>query len=300
MKPRIYSCIVLALGLILNSCGGDDEISQEAQLEVDIQKINNYITTQGLQNVQSTESGLHYIVTKEGTGNFHSDNNNVVVVNYEGRLLNGDKFDSSIDRGTPFTFTLGVGQVIGGWDEGIALFSEESEFTLIIPSSLAYGTRGTGSIGANEVLVFDIKIFSDNELLARDVESIEAYIESISLTGVQTTDSELRYVITEPGSGDLIKFGDEVSVSYIGYFLGGGIFARTLPEQTFDFTVGLDDVIDGWDESMSFLKPGAEGTFLLPSKIAYGRVGALNEFGEQIIFPNEPIIYEISVVSVNE
>jgi peptidylprolyl isomerase len=82
-------------------------------------------------------------------------------VNYTGWLMNGTKFDSSRDPGrTPFEFTLGKGEVIKGWDEGLATMKVGGRRQLIIPANLAYGTAGSGSIPPNSDLVFDVELLS--------------------------------------------------------------------------------------------------------------------------------------------
>lgn len=105
-----------------------------------------------------TESGLQYEEKKAGTGASPKKGQSVSV-HYSGRLENGQEFDSSFKRGQPITFTLGVGQVIRGWDEGIALMQEGGEATLTIPPELGYGARGAGGvIPPNATLIFDVQL----------------------------------------------------------------------------------------------------------------------------------------------
>lgn len=107
------------------------------------------------EGVVVTESGLQYLVVKEGTGKKPGPND-VVTVHYTGRLIDGTVFDSSLDRGEPATFA--VGQVIAGWVEGLQLMSEGAAYRLFIPSELAYGEHGTGPIQPNSALVFDVQL----------------------------------------------------------------------------------------------------------------------------------------------
>jgi hypothetical protein len=110
----------------------------------------------------TTESGLKYIVIKEGNGK-KAEKGTAVEVHYTGTLIDGKKFDSSLDRGQPFEFILGEGQVIKGWDEGIALMKEGGKLKLIIPPDLAYGNRAVGDlIPANSTLIFDVELLSVN------------------------------------------------------------------------------------------------------------------------------------------
>lgn len=112
--------------------------------------------------VAPTASGLYYIETEKGTGK-QAKPGNTVNVHYTGRLLDGTVFDSSIERGQPFSFRLGVGEVIKGWDEGIALMNEGGKATLIIPSEIAYGARDAGQIPPYSTLVFDVELISVEE-----------------------------------------------------------------------------------------------------------------------------------------
>jgi len=104
-----------------------------------------------------TASGLYYIEKEKGTG-AKAEAGKRVKVHYTGTLLDGTKFDSSVDRNEPFGFTLGQGQVIKGWDEGIALMNVGGKATLIIPSSIAYGDRDMGVIKPYSTLVFDVEL----------------------------------------------------------------------------------------------------------------------------------------------
>jgi len=106
---------------------------------------------------KTTSSGLKYAMIKEGEGTF-ADSGNVVTVHYSGYLEDGTKFDSSVERDEPFSFMLGMGQVIPGWDEGIKLMKKGSRFRLMIPPQLAYGEVELEKIPANSTLVFDIEL----------------------------------------------------------------------------------------------------------------------------------------------
>ncbi len=92
-----------------------------------------------------------------GTGNSATPGQ-LVLVHYTGRLDNGDVFDSSLTRGRPFAFRLGKGQVIKGWDQGVAGMQVGGRRRLIIPPHLAYGNRSVGPIPANSTLTFDVEL----------------------------------------------------------------------------------------------------------------------------------------------
>jgi len=108
------------------------------------------------KGVKTTESGLQYIVIKEGEGECPSDDD-TVSVDYVGTLIDGTKFDSSYDRGQPATFP--VNGVIKGWTEALKLMKPGSKLKLFIPSELAYGERGAGNeIGPNATLIFEVEL----------------------------------------------------------------------------------------------------------------------------------------------
>jgi len=111
---------------------------------------------------QTTSSGLQYTDTKVGTG-VTPKRGQTAVVHYTGWLYNdgakGKKFDSSVDRGEPFSFPVGMGRVIKGWDEGVASMKVGGKRTLIIRPDLGYGARGAGGvIPPNATLIFDVEL----------------------------------------------------------------------------------------------------------------------------------------------
>jgi FKBP-type peptidyl-prolyl cis-trans isomerase len=105
------------------------------------------------------QSGLRYIQRKLGTGDSPPRLGGEVIVHYEGRLLDGTVFDSSYKRGSPFTFRLGLGSVIAGWDEAFLAMTKGEKRTLIIPHWLAYGEKGRPpKIPPNATLIFEVEL----------------------------------------------------------------------------------------------------------------------------------------------
>lgn len=109
-------------------------------------------------NEITTPSGLMYVDQVVGIGEM-AVSGKTATVHYTGTLTNGQKFDSSVDRGQPFSFHLGVGQVIKGWDEGVQGMKVGGKRKLTIPANLGYGARGAGSaIPPHATLVFDVEL----------------------------------------------------------------------------------------------------------------------------------------------
>ena len=137
------------------------KMNDDQQLSIDLELIDNYLKENNI-NAIKTESGLRYVVEKDGEGRNAAPGDNVSV-HYTGMLLSGEVFDSSLNRGEPLSFTLGQGMVIKGWDEGITYFNKNAKGTIYIPSSLGYGSRGAGgAIPPNAILVFEIELVDFN------------------------------------------------------------------------------------------------------------------------------------------
>ncbi|WP_338762742.1 FKBP-type peptidyl-prolyl cis-trans isomerase [Bernardetia sp. ABR2-2B] len=146
---------VLFIGFVLFTACKKEEENPSSPAEQD-QILQDYFAENNI-TPQKTESGLYYVIDEQGATPIQIGER--VTVNYEGKLLSGEKFDSSFDRGEPFSFTVGGG-VISGWNEGIPLIGRGGKGTLYIPSHLGYGARGSGNvITPYSILVFRVEVF---------------------------------------------------------------------------------------------------------------------------------------------
>lgn len=143
--------VALILSTFVFSC------EKEALTGTEDEQIETYIKSKSLIVTEKTNSGLRYIRTKENSVGTALSKGKTVALNYTGKLLTDKKFDSGA-----FSFVLGGGRVIAGFDEGIAKMRVGESATLIFPSNLGYGSSGTSGIPGNSPLLFEIEILSIN------------------------------------------------------------------------------------------------------------------------------------------
>ena len=146
--------LIPLITLLFMNCGSEDTVKDYT--ESNEQEILAYISAQGL-NAEKSVTGLYYIINEPGTGNSPTANSDVTVA-YRGYFTDGAVFDQSGTEGISFNLT----QVISGWTEGITYFNEGGSGILLIPSRLAYGNSGRGSIPGGAVLIFDITLIAVN------------------------------------------------------------------------------------------------------------------------------------------
>jgi peptidylprolyl isomerase len=234
-----------------------------------------------------TASGLEYIESQAGDGN-KPVTGQIVSVHYTGYLEDGTVFDSSVGRGSPIKFILGRGQVIQGWDEGIALMSKGAKGRLLIPSELGYGEFGAGPIPPNSPLVFDVELIDFEEGPPPPPEAPTEVNEA----DYTTTESGLKYYDIEEGEGESPAAGTLVQVNYTGWLEDGTMFDSSyIHGQTLSFIVGAGQMIPGFDEGVSTMKPNGKRQLVIPANLAYGETGAGG-----VIPPNATIIFEVELL----
>jgi peptidylprolyl isomerase len=167
LKGILVSFAIVAIAvaiLVVSQIFGGQSAVNASEMSASIAALNNptteiaQMTSANDAETVTTESGLKYQEIKVGTG-ATPQKGQKVNVHYTGTLENGTKFDSSRDRNSPFSFQIGVGQVIKGWDEGLSTMKVGGRRILTIPPDLGYGARGAGGvIPPNAVLIFDVEL----------------------------------------------------------------------------------------------------------------------------------------------
>ena len=223
---------------------------------------------------------LQIIDVEVGTGP-EAKRGDTAFVNYTGTLADGTIFDSSLDPGRlPFRFELGASEVIEGWDQGVAGMRVGGTRQLIIPPELAYGETGSGAlIPPNAELTFVIELL---DLRSADGDGGD-------------TSQELEITDIEVGTGAEAVDGSEIVVNYTGTLADGTVFdsSRDPGREPFSFTLGVGDVIQGWDQGVAGMKVGGKRRLVIPPELAYSERG----FGSTIP-PNSTLTFEIELLDV--
>lgn len=233
------------------------------------------------------ESGLQVLETEVGEGPA-AERCDTLTMHYTGTLASGHQFDGSVERGKPFQFTLGAGEVIQGWDEGLAGMQVGGRRTLAIPPELGYGSQAKGDIPPNSQLLFDVEML---DLFQRpELPNGPSVLEAM-----ETAPSGLQYAILDEGDGEEAASGDAVLVHYAGWLPDGTLFDSSLnPDrcEPFMFALGQGMVIPGWDAGVAGMKVGERRQLVIPPDLAYGADG----YGP--IPPDSTLTFEVELVGI--
>ncbi|MDC0717844.1 FKBP-type peptidyl-prolyl cis-trans isomerase [Nannocystis bainbridge] len=212
-----------------------------------------------------------------------------VEVHYTGYLTDGVIFDTSKKRNRAFTFPLGEGRVIKGWDEGVAGMKVGGKRRLIVPAALGYGDRRAGKIPPGATLVFTIELlaFTPPPPPPQPLTAFEAKPLSTKTLadGVKSTEYKV-------GEGPEAKAGDMVGVHYRGTLKDGTEFDSSLTRKPIVFPLGQGRVIKGWDIGIAGMKVGTLRKLEIPANVAYG------ERAKGRIPPNSDLTFTVELMSI--
>jgi peptidylprolyl isomerase len=191
-----------------------------------------------------------------------------VEVHYTGYLTDGTVFDTSLKRPRAFTFELGAGRVIKGWDEGVAGMKVGGKRKLVIPAKMGYGERRAGKIPPNSTLVFTIELlsFTPPPPPPQPLTAFEG-----KPVATKKLDKGLVVMDYKLGDGAEARTGDTVSVHYRGTLKDGTEFDSSLSRpRPLVFPLGQGRVIKGWDVGIAGMKAGGLRKLIIPAELAYG------------------------------
>ncbi len=249
---------------------------QEEQTQREQYLLENNITT------EPTASGLYYIETLKGAGAAPSQGVKVKVA-YTGKLLDGREFDSG-----EFEYRFDLNQVISGFDEAIGYMKKGGKATAIIPSHLAYGAYSVGSISSYSTLVFDLELIEvygeEKEIEDRNQYLLDNNIETLP------TESGLYYIETLTGTGEIPDTNDVVEIGYEGKYLDGTSF----DSDTITYTHGTNQLIQGLEEGIGYMRAGGKSSLIIPSELAHGPVGS------NTIPGYTTLIFDIEIISITK
>jgi peptidylprolyl isomerase len=246
--------LLLCAGALLAGCQGGKKVSDE-------------------QNAKAVAGGLQVQDLTPGDG-AAAKPGDFLVVDYTGWLTvngrQGEKFDSSLDRGVPFSVRLGYGRVIAGWDQGLLGMKVGGTRRLVIPPELGYGAVKSGLIPPNSTLMFDV--------ILRDIPRVQ-----------------VRDLVA--GAGPQALEGDACDFNYTGWLYVDGArgrqFDSSVGGKPFQVTLGAGQVIPGWDIGLVGMKVGGRRELIIPPELAYAKRGAGG-----VIPPDATLLFEVELMSV--
>lgn len=319
MKSKLFSSLSLLVGLslVLGSCMNDesDSITAYEQLVEDIMEIDAYLEANPPADpsdiIVKDGSGIRLVITERPASDIDGTEpvpmgaaqKNVMEVSYVGRLFsNGTQFEE--DDSYAFTLSTsdngGSGAIeIEGCNYALSMMTEGMKATAYIPSYYAYGTSGSGSIGANEILVFDLHVKaidrSDEEpLFSEDKAEIAEHLENVN--NVVVHPNGFSYILESIGTGPRPDSYDQVTIRYTGKVLDNGVetvFAQDLdqgPESGFS-SMPVNYIL-GLAVGFQLMQEGDQATFYLPSALAYGSSSSEN------FAANSILVFKIELLKV--
>jgi len=291
MRCATIAALLLVV-LLASSCNDPNQRDPAEQLAVDIEQIDNFIAASSLTAYKDI-SGVRLRITDLGTAGFPPRFDQQVTVKYSGRLLDGTAFDSGATTGF-------VGQYITGWQRALPMLPKGTKATLYIPSGLAYGVDGRGSIPSNAILVFDIELqnvvvaAADKLRATSDVAAIDKYLADHSISAVSDT-TGVRYVISQQGSGAKPTWFSRVRFRYTGKLLSSGEeFATGTAEPSAVTDSWVVDYIHGVKLGLMKIGAGGKTTVYIPSGLGFGA----NTSGAAPIPANSNLIYELELLEI--
>jgi FKBP-type peptidyl-prolyl cis-trans isomerase len=270
------------------------------------EKIQKYVAENNITQTLDA-NGVYFIEKKAGNGAM-VEKGKYAVIQFIGEILGGSTFGNTYESKEPVNYMVGTGRLGIGFDDCIMKMKKGGKALMIIPASQAFGGEGNGYMippfATLKIEVEIVDIVTEKDLAAK--KDAEAKVKQAKEQGelkkfIQTkypkakmTASGLYYNEEKAGTGKQALLGSKVKVNYLGTLLDGTKFDSSYDRKTpFDFTIGMSEVIPGWDEGVAMMKEGGKATLIIPSKIGYGAAGS------GPIPPFASLVFEIELISVS-
>ena len=272
-----------------------DDVPGGSTLHFDIQIIQvdrfaaiEPFDTKGLK-AKKMACGIKYYVIDGGHGATAHPGDNVYV-HFTGWLPDGTIYTSTRNTGDPRRFTAGGGETFAGMDSALLVMPEGSRCRFLIPSRLAFGKRGYGNrIAPDTDIALDIE-------MVRISPEIKVEKWDAADRDTVTTASGLRYIVFEPGNGQLIQDQSIVTAHYSVYLPDGTLIDSSVKrEQPIRYPVGAGLIIEGWEEASLLMSNGSRFQLIVPANLAYGDEGQ-----PPLIPANTDLVFDVEVLDVIE
>ena len=281
MKKIILSFVLIAG--ILTACNKDENFLPYAdQLALDTTAIDNYLDSHGI-NALKDSSGLRYVVKTLGSGIKPGGTESRVYIRQVIKTLDGTTIGTDT---TGNFYTLGT--LLQGKQIGLKLMPKGSNFTLYVPSGLAYGNSSVANVGPNTILVFEMRLLDDDAQLATELAYLDNYLDTVS--NVTEDASGLRLVILNEGGQSRPTINNSIVFNYSGKILKTGV---SIGSGT-NVSAPMINLIEAFQIGMPYIGVGGHVRMYVPSKLAYGFTGS-NPAYTPVIPPNSILYYDVTL-----
>lgn len=281
---------------VFSSClkpDADPIFAAEEQWKKDTTAIGSYLRSNNI-SARIDASGVRFVIDSLAE-RFPPRFTSTVKIKYVGRFIGGNIFDQGTISGPVSSF-------IDGFQIGLMLMPERTKARIYIPSGLAYGANGSGSIPPNTNIMFDLQILevvkseTEKQKLATDTVAIDQYLASNSINAIRDK-SGLRYVVTQMGTGPLPDLYSKVKIKYTGKLLSdGSVFYSNTNEPSSNFDSRVINYIFAMQVALPKLPVGSKATLYIPSGLGFGDQ-AVNT-GTSTIPANANLIYEVELLGI--
>jgi FKBP-type peptidyl-prolyl cis-trans isomerase FkpA len=314
MKSPLYKLPLLFFSVLVLATACKKEY--ESVEEIDTKNISDYISNSNLTYTRNDSLNIWYSVVKQGAGADLKFSEIVPLVftvrSLDGRYASVDTFASSnrygsLGEGFTSNDHLGYFGSEKGYPNALKyavvnfLKKRGGEIKVIVPSRLAYGVNGAGTIPSNASLEYDIRVINENDIISYDDLSIKKFMTASNLTGFDTVKSGssiVYYKITTQGTGSNITKDSTISFTYTGRLLNGSVFSENSDASVANNV--LSDLIPGWQLAIPKLKEGGSMRIILPSSLAYGLKGSRGSTGLVTIPPASCLDFDLKVTDVTK